>query len=247
VDPARVAAAAIPMAKPETQRLSESLDEVVARRAKFLTDYQDAAYARRYTDLVAKVRTTETSKVPGSTALSEAVARYYFKLLAIKDEFEVARLYAETDFVARVAAQFEGDYKLNFHLAPPAVNKTDPSTGEAKKSVYGPWMMSAFRVLAKLRRLRGTALDPFARTAERRRERALIGEYEAIVAELLGDLAPHNHSLAVQLAQVPEHIRGYGHVKDRHLVTAKKKEAELLAAFRDAKPVGPQTMAMAAD
>jgi indolepyruvate ferredoxin oxidoreductase len=159
----------------------------------------------------------------------------------------VARLYAETDFTARVAAQFEGEYKLTFHLAPPVFNKPDPTTGEAKKTVYGPWMMSAFRVLAKLRRLRGTALDPFGKTAERRMERALIGDYEKIVAELIGALAPHNHSLAVELAQVPEHIRGYGHVKDRHVSAAKKKEAELLAAFRDARPVGPKTMAMAAD
>ena len=184
---------------------------------------------------------------PGPTALTEAVARYYFKLLAIKDEFEVARLYTETDFTSRVAAQFEGDYKLTFHLAPPVFNKPDPVTGEAKKSVYGPWMMRAFRVLAKLRRFRGTALDPFSKTAERRMERALIGEYETLVAELLAALAPHNHSLAVELAQIPEHIRGYGHVKDRHVVAAKKKEAELLAAFRAAKPVGPKTMALAAD
>jgi indolepyruvate ferredoxin oxidoreductase len=247
VDPARVATAAVPTATPETQRLSESLDEIIARRTEFLTAYQDAAYARRYTDLVAKVRAVEGSKLAGSAALTEAVARYYFKLLAIKDEFEVARLYTETDFTARVAAQFEGDYKLTFHLAPPVFNKPDPVTGEAKKSVYGPWMLGAFRVLAKLRRFRGTALDPFSRTAERRMERALIGEYETVVAELIGALAPHNHSLAVQLAQVPEHIRGYGHVKDRHVVAAKKKEAELLAAFRDAKPVGPKTMAMAAD
>ncbi len=247
VDPARVAAAAIPMATPETQRLSQSVDEMIARRAQFLTEYQDAAYARRYADFVGKVRTVETTKMPGSTALTEAVARYYFKLLAIKDEFEVARLYAETDFVARVAAQFEGDYKLKFHLAPPTINKADPATGEARKSVYGPWMMSAFRVLAKLRRLRGTALDPFSRTAERRTERKLIGDYEALVAELSSALAPHNHSIAVELARIPEHIRGYGHVKDRHLVAAKKKEAELLSAFREAKPVGPKTMAMAAD
>jgi len=247
VDPARVAAAAIPMATPETQRLSESLDEMITRRAKFLTDYQDAAYARRYTDLVAKVRAAETAKIAGTTALTEAVARYYFKLLAIKDEFEVARLYAETDFAARVAAQFEGDYKLTFHLAPPVFNKPDPLTGEAKKSIYGPWMLSAFRVLAKLRRFRGGPLDVFSKTVERRMERALIGEYETLVAELLGALATHNHSLAVELAQVPEHIRGYGHVKDRHVEAAKKKEAELLAAFRAAKPVGPKTMAMAAD
>ena len=159
----------------------------------------------------------------------------------------MARLYAETDFAARVAAQFEGDYKLTFHLAPPVFNKPDPVTGEAKKSIYGPWMMRAFGVLAKLRRFRGTALDPFGKTAERRMERALIGEYETLIAELVGALAPHNHSLAVELAQVPEHIRGYGHVKDRHVVAAKKKEAELLAAFRAARPVGPKTMAMAAD
>jgi indolepyruvate ferredoxin oxidoreductase len=247
IDPARVAAAAIPMATPETQLLSGSLDDVIARRAEFLTAYQDAAYARRYTDFVAKVRAAEASKITGSTALAEAVARYHFKLLAIKDEYEVARLYTETDFAARVAAQFEGDYKLTFHLAPPGFNKPDPVTGEAKKSVYGPWMMSAFRVLAKLKRFRGTALDPFGKTAERRKERALIGEYETVVAELIGALAPHNHSLAVELAQIPEHIRGYGHVKDRHVVAAKRKEAELLARFRDARPVGPKTMAMAAD
>jgi len=108
-------------------------------------------------------------------------------------------------------------------------------------------MLSAFRVLAKLRRVRGTALDPFSKTAERRMERALIGDYEKIVAELTSALAPHNHSLAVELAQVPEHIRGYGHFKDRHIIAARKREAELLAAFRDARPVGPKTMAMAAD
>jgi indolepyruvate ferredoxin oxidoreductase len=247
VDPARVSAAAIPSAKPDSQRLSESLDEIVARRAEFLTSYQDAAFAARYTDFVARVRVAEAAKVAGTTSLTEAVARYYFKLLAIKDEFEVGRLYAETDFAARVAAQFEGDYKLTFHLAPPVFNKPDPVTGEARKSVYGPWMMRAFGVLAKLRRFRGTALDPFGKTAERRMERALIGDYETLVAELVGALAPHNHSLAVELARIPEHIRGYGHVKDRHVVAAKKKEAELLAAFRAAKPVGPKTMAMAAD
>jgi indolepyruvate ferredoxin oxidoreductase len=247
IDPARVSAAAIPTATPDSQRLSESLDEIIARRAEFLTAYQDAAFAARYTDLVARVRATEAAKVPGATALTEAVARYYFKLLAVKDEYEVARLYAETDFVARVAEQFEGDYKLTFHLAPPVFNKPDPVSGEAKKSVYGPWMMGAFRVLAKLRRVRGTALDPFNRTEERKNERALPGAYETMLAELLAALAPHNHKLAVQLAQIPEHIRGYGHVKERHLKAAKAKEAELLNAFRQATPVGPKTMALAAD
>src|SRR5439155_17092597 len=154
-------------------------------RVKFLTDYQDASYAKRYVDFVTKVRATEATRQPGATDLTEAVARYYFKLLAIKDEYEVARLYAETDFVQRVAAQFEGDYKLNFHLAPPTLNKPDTKTGQPAKSQYGPWMMSAFRVLAKLRRFRGTALDVLARSPERKMERGLIGEYEAVIAEVL--------------------------------------------------------------
>jgi indolepyruvate ferredoxin oxidoreductase len=247
IDPAHVTAAAIPSAKPESQRLSTSLDETIARRADYLTAYQDAAYAKRYTDFVGKVRSAEAAKASGTTALTEAVARYYFKLLAVKDEYEVARLYAETDFAARIAAQFEGDYKLTFHLAPPVFNKPDTTTGEAKKSVYGPWMMRAFGVLAKLRRLRGTALDVFGRTAERRTERALIGQYESLVAELLAALAPHNHALAIELARLPEQIRGFGHVKERHLAAAKVKEAELVAAFRAAQPVGPKTIALAAD
>jgi len=247
VDPQRVSAAAIPSAKPDSQRLSASPDEIVARRAEYLTEYQDAAYAKRYTDFVARVRAAETAKLPGAAALTEAVARGYFKLLAVKDEYEVARLYAETDFAARVAAQFEGDYKLAFHLAPPLLNRPDATTGEARKSVYGPWMMGMFRVLAKLRRFRGTPLDVFTRTAERRMERALIGEYEKLVDELVAALAPHNHALAVQLASLPEHIRGFGHVKERHVKAAKAKEAELIAAFRAATPVGPRTVALAAD
>src|SRR4029453_9296445 len=214
VDPARVSAAAIPSAVPQSQRLSESIEEMGEGRGQFLTEYQDAAYAKRYTDFVAKVRVAESTKVPGATMLTEAVARYYFKLLAMKDEYEVARLYTDGDFAKRVGAQFDGDYKLHFHLAPPVFNKPDSATGEARKSVYGPWMMGAFRVLAKMRGLRGTAFDVFGRTAERRMERALPGQYETLVDELVGALAPHNHDLAVELAKIPEHIRGYGHVKD---------------------------------
>jgi indolepyruvate ferredoxin oxidoreductase len=235
VDMAKVAAAAVPMALPESQRLSTSLEEIVERRAKFLTDYQDAAYAKRYTDLVGRAKAAEAAVKPGSTALAEAVARYYFKLLAIKDEYEVARLFTQTDFVQRVAAQFEGDYTLKFHLAPPIVAKPDPTTGEPRKREYGPWMLSAFRVLARFKGLRGTALDFFGRTAERKRERALVGEYEALIGELLTKLAPHNLALAVDLARIPEQIRGYGHVKERHLMLAKQAETVLLDRFREAK------------
>ncbi len=234
LDMPRVVAAAIPDDKPWSQKLSQSLDEIIERRVKFLTDYQDAAYAKRYSDLVARVRATEAARVPGSTALTEAVARDYFKLLAIKDEYEVARLYAESDFAQRVAAQFEGNYKLTFHLAPPLSNKPDATTGVPKKSTYGPWMMSAFRLLAKMRRFRGTALDIFGKTDERKQERKLIGDYEKVVDEILGRLAPANHATAVKLAQIPEHIRGYGHIKERNLEVAKAGELELLAKFRGA-------------
>ncbi|MBK9114477.1 MAG: indolepyruvate ferredoxin oxidoreductase family protein [Betaproteobacteria bacterium] len=241
VEPARVAAAAIPRATPESQRLSASLDELIARRVQFLTDYQDAAYAQRYAALVAQVGQAEARAMPGITDLTEAVARYHFKLLAIKDEYEVARLYAETDFVERVAAQIDGDFTLRFHMAPPIFSKADPATGVPRKTTFGPWLMKAMRVLAKLRRYRGTALDVFGRSAERRMERVLLTEYESIVGEIVAKLAPANHATAVELASVPEHIRGYGHVKERHVRTAKAREAALLAAFRSpgaaAKPV----------
>jgi len=239
VDPAKVAAAAIPAAmKPDSQRLSGSVDEMIERRVAFLTEYQDAAYAQRYRGLVLQVRAAEARVMPGLDELTEAVARYYFKLLAIKDEYEVARLYAESDFTARVAAQFEGDYTLKFHLAPPVFNKPDPVTGVPAKTVYGPWMMKAFRVLAKWRKHRGTALDFFGRTAERRHERALIGEYETVVAEIVAKLTPQNHDAAVDLASVPEHIRGYGHVRQAHIKVAKTREGVLLAAFRSPEPMG---------
>jgi len=132
--------------------------------------------------------------------------------------------------------QFEGDYKLTFHLAPPLMNKPDSVTGEAKKSTYGPWMMNAFRILTRMKSLRGTALDVFGRTPERRMERQLITDYEALIDEILPRLALHNHSIAVELAGIPEHIRGFGHVKERHLKAAKAKEAELVASFRAARP-----------
>jgi indolepyruvate ferredoxin oxidoreductase len=219
---------------------------MIARRAEFLTAYQDTAYATRYTDFVAKLRAAEAQKLPEKTALTEAVARYYFKLLAVKDEYEVARLYTDGEFAKRVAAQFEGDYKLRFHLAPPLTNKPDPKTGEPKKSSYGPWMMSAFRLLAKMKGLRGTALDVFGKSAERKLERQLITDYEALIEELLPRLAAHNHALAVELASIPEQIRGYGHVKERHLKAAKAKEAELVAAFRAARPASAAVERVAA-
>jgi indolepyruvate ferredoxin oxidoreductase len=211
--------------------LSHSLDEMVQRREAFLIGYQNAAYAARYRALVDQVRQAEGSKTRGLTGLSEAVARYAFKLMAYKDEYEVARLYSESGFADKIKSQFEGDYKLHFHLAPPLLSKRNEK-GELIKSEYGPWVFGAFKLLAKLRGLRGTALDIFGYTEERRTERRLIEDYERTVGELLGRLTPESHALAVEIASIPEEIRGYGHVKTKNLTAAKEKEAKLLAQYR---------------
>jgi len=213
-------------------KLSESVEEMVGRRKTFLTGYQNAAYAERYAALVKRVADAEAQKFPGKKALSAAVARYYFKVLAYKDEYEVARLYSDMGFQKKVADQFEGDYKLTFHLAPPVMSAVDPTTGKPRKKVFGPWMMTAFGVLAKFKGLRGTALDVFGYADERKTERQLIADYEALVDELLRDVTVANYETAVDLASIPEHIRGFGHVKHAHLVDAKTRWAELLAKFR---------------
>ena len=213
-------------------RLSRSLDELIARRVAFLTDYQDAAYAARYRDLVTRVRAAENMKAPGSTALTEAVARYFFKLMAYKDEYEVARLYTSGEFQRRLQQQFEGDYEVRFHLAPPLFARKD-AQGRLMKKEYGPWMFKAFGLLARLRFLRGGAFDVFGRTAERRGERQLIADYERTLDQLIGSLDAERLGLAVEIASIPEHIRGYGHVKERHLHEAKAREAELLARWNN--------------
>ena len=220
--------------------LSGSLDEVVERRVRFLTEYQDRAYAGRYVALVDTVRQAEQRKAPGSTALAEAVAKYYFKLMAYKDEYEVARLYTRSDFRARLAKQFDGDYTVHLNLAPPLFAKRD-ADGHLVKREYGPWMFTAFGLLAKLKFLRGGAFDVFGRTQERRMERQLIADYARTVEELLQTLDPDNVALAAQIAAVPEGIRGYGHVKEAHLAKAKAREAELLARWR-----APAQVALAA-
>ncbi|HVE89418.1 MAG TPA: DUF6537 domain-containing protein, partial [Burkholderiaceae bacterium] len=215
----------------ELRRVSNSLDEIVAKRVDFLTGYQNANYAKRYANLVERVRKVESDRLQ-STGVTEAVARYYFKLLAYKDEYEVGRLHSDPAFRAKIAAQFDGDYKLNFYMAPPIISKPDPVTGKVAKKRFGPWMMSAFSVLAGLKFLRGSALDVFGYTAERRTERALIGEYEATVEEILSRLSADNQDVAVQLASVPEDIRGYGHIKEGNLKVARIKWDDLLARLR---------------
>ncbi|HEX3858074.1 MAG TPA: DUF6537 domain-containing protein, partial [Pseudolabrys sp.] len=212
-------------------KLSQSLDEIIERRVAFLTAYQSKRYARRYRKAVDAVKAAEDAKVPGQSGLTEAVARYLFKLMAYKDEYEVARLYTDTSFFERIKSSFAGDLRLEFHLAPPLLAKRDPKTGEPKKMSFGPWMRSAFGVLAKFKFLRGTPLDPFGYTGERRAERQSVADYQSLLTELSERLGPGNHALAVQLASIPEKIRGYGHVKDRHRIAAKAEEAALREQF----------------
>ncbi len=219
-----------------TGALSNDLDTLIERRAADLTAYQNAAYAARYRTLVERVRDIERAQAPGRTGLVEAVARALHKLMAYKDEYETARLFTDGRFRRRIAAQFEGDYKLRFSLAPPAFAQRDAETGHLRKRLYGGWMMSAFRLLAALKGLRGTPLDLFGYSEERRRERALIGEYETAVEELIAGLDSHNHPLAVEIAELPLEIRGFGHIKAANMERAKAREAQLLAAFRAPAP-----------
>jgi len=192
-----------------------------------------SAYAARYRTWVERAHQAESTLAAGKTGFAEAVARYLFKLMAYKDEYEVARLYTDGAFLAQVAREIGGeDLRFEFHLAPPLLARRDPNTGQPKKMAFGAWIYPLFRVLAACKFLRGTPLDPFGHSVERRLERRLIGEYEALLAELMARLSADNHALAVSLAAIPEKIRGFGHVKARHLAAAKAEEATLLEEFR---------------
>lgn len=216
--------------------ISQTLEEAIDRRAAFLTDYQDKTYADRYRDLVARVRAREEIILPGNTELTDAVARSAFKLMSYKDEYEVARLYTDGTFMKRLQDQFEGDYRLSFHLAPPIMADRDAETGHLKKRTFGPWMLRAFALLAKMKRLRGTPFDPFGRTAERKMERRLIADYEARIAELLDGLNAENHAVAVEIARLPQTIRGFGHVKEANLAIARAREEQLVRTFHGPAP-----------
>jgi len=223
----------------------EPLDAMVELRARHLTDYQNSSLAQRYKDLVARVQQAER-QVLGAKAradeglhaaeglnLSEAVAQQYFRLLSYKDEYEIARLHSEPAFLDRLRQQFEGDWSVRFHLAPPGLARVDPLTGRPRKIAFGPWMLPVFRALARLKFLRGTVFDPFGMTAERRQERALIVEYEALIEELLRGLNTKTHALAVSLARIPAHIRGFGLVKEANLQRVRGDWRNLLAQWRE--------------
>ncbi|MEB3701391.1 indolepyruvate ferredoxin oxidoreductase [Candidatus Bealeia paramacronuclearis] len=196
----------------KAKEIPQSLEAVINHRKQHLTGYQNKAYAERYELFVRKIEAQDQKL--GRQELSLAVAKYYAKLLAYKDEYEVARLYTDGTYLKELYDQFEGNLKMKFHLAPPLLSYKDPKTGQLKKSTYGPWIFSVFKILAKLKGLRGTALDIFGYTHERKTERSLIGGYENLVYSLLPHLSLHNYDVAVELATLPEHIRGFGHVKE---------------------------------
>ena len=210
----------------------QSLDALVESRAAVLKNYQNAAYAQRYRNTVRTICVAEAKLARGFSGLAETVARNLFTLMAYKDEYEVARLYADGAFLKKLQRQFDGDFTVDYHLAPPLLARRDPTTGEPKKRVFGPWMRHVFKLLTWLRPLRGTVLDIFGYTQERRMERRLIAEYEAILRELSTTLSPDNHALAVEIASLPAKMRGFGHIKARNVESAKACEAELLARLR---------------
>jgi indolepyruvate ferredoxin oxidoreductase len=228
VDLKRVERVATP-AQAIVVQMPQSLDNVLAKRVEFLTAYQNAAYASTYEQLVSQVRAKETALGLGNK-LSTAVAKYYFKLMAYKDEYEVARLYTDGRFVEQLKQQFEGSFSVKFNLAPPMFAKKD-AKGHLVKAEFGSWMWSAFKLLAKFKGLRGGAFDVFGYTEERKMERALIAEYRELVTALMDKLTPENHAAAVELASLPEKVRGFGHVKEKAVATFHSEKARLLTQF----------------
>jgi indolepyruvate ferredoxin oxidoreductase len=220
-----------------------TLEELVEQRARFLSDYQDVAYAKRYRALVDRASERERAICGDTGALSAAVARYYAKVLAYKDEYEVARLMSDGSFRRQLEAEFEGPYKLQWHAAPPHMpvidwltDRRDPDSGRTRKIVLGAWIFRVLAVLARFKFLRGKAIDPFGRHAHRRLERQQIADYETLCEEIFDGLQPDNVDTAVELASLPEHVRGFDSVKEEQLAAVQDKRSELLDAFRRSAP-----------
>ena len=242
-DPAAVETIAAPlMPQQAVKREAMSLDQQIARRVEYLTDHSNAAYGDRYRTLVEITRTAEQAKAAGLDGLTQAVALNFFRLMAYKDEYEVARLYTDGRFMEQINQQFEGEFELRLNMAPPLIAQRDANTGHLQKREFGPWMLKLMPLLARMKGLRGGPLDLFGRTAERRMERQLITDYENTIAEVLAGLNHDNHAMAATIAEVPDRIRGFGHVKEKALARAKKAEAEMLELFR-----APSTRTTAAE
>jgi indolepyruvate ferredoxin oxidoreductase len=222
----------------------ETLEALIARRVADLTDYQNARTAREYSDFVAKVRAAEQAAVPGEERLARAVAAQLYRLMAYKDEYEVARLHSLPEWNAWLGQHFTGTRRVEMNLAPPLLARKDPVTGLPRKMVFGPWMLRAMRLLRHGKALRGTPLDPFGRTEERRTERALPGEFRAGVERLLCLLSPGTHAAICAWAEAWGGVKGFGHVKARNLEVVRARLPALEAAVT--APAAPAP-AMAAE
>ncbi len=217
----------------EKLKMHQTIEELISHRASMLVEYQDAKCARRYQQFVEAAKKAESEHAPGMSGFAEGVARYYYKLLAYKDEYEVARLLTSYEFHTQLGKQFEGDYSIRFHLAPPMLAKRNPVTGLPIKQEYGPKMMVVLKLLARMKFLRNTVLDPFARSEDRKLERQLIADYESVVTEVTKRLNAENHRVAVELACYPETIRGFGHVKRQSVTETQSRVEQLLSMVRD--------------
>lgn len=232
--------AALPGSSHTQTQQEMTLDTVVKKSMNELSAYQNTDYAERYRRLVDKVSQKEQTLFTHSDELAWAVAKYYFKLLAYKDEYEVARLYTEPAFLDSLNTTFEQGYKLAFHLAPPLLQRRDPDTGRYPKRTFGSWILPVFKVLAKLKFLRGTVFDIFSYSAHRRTERQLISDYEQCIETLLAGLKAENHALAIEIASLPESIRGYDSVKEKNIEDSRKRLKELLTQFHSDIAVGEE-------
>jgi len=217
----------------------ETIDDIVERRAAMLIDYQDKALADRYRAKITWARSLEEERTPGRKGFAEAVARSYYKLLAYKDEYEVARLFTDGAFDAAVKANFDGARRIEYHLAPPMLSYfwKDKTTGHPRKIKLGGWMTPVFRFLAKGKKLRGSGWDVFGRTAERRREREMITEFEQLLDEIAPKLSTATHATATVLAGLPMDVRGFGHVKLDNDKKVQVRRAELLRELEAPSPV----------
>jgi indolepyruvate ferredoxin oxidoreductase len=217
--------------KNEEAKSTPTLDEIIADRVQRLTAYQNKRYAKLYEKRMEQL-SAQDPRAAEESSISKAAARSLYKLMAYKDEYEVARLYTNGEFQRKIAQQFEGDYQLRFNMAPPLFSKRDPVTGHLLKSEFGSWMMSAFKMLARLKFLRGTALDVFSYSEERKQERADIAQYETLLDTVMDGLGESNYQLALELSSMPEKLRGYGHVKDRNREKLEIQKDALLARFK---------------
>ena len=221
----------------EHRRPSKSLDETIERRVAFLTDYQNAAYGARYRAKMYEIMALEKKITGNVSSLSEVTAKNLFHLMAIKDEYEVARLYSSPSFKAQLSENFSQYQNVKIHLAPPLIAKLDPNTGEPRKIAFGSWILNLFLFLSTLKFLRSTPFDLFGKTAERKRERQWLADYEALLDEVKGNLTLANLDRAIALLSIPQEIRGFGHVREKAMKMAAMRLAQLKSEFYEATAV----------